>query len=256
MRLLTNVIVVILVTLGIAELAWSAQYILSPPADSMALGVSLAVLFLTLAIASIASARILWRAPVVQLGAGAFLLLIATGLFYLAFGVPGTVIALNYDGPLGAYIFIFPLLTLAGGISVLVGALFNRRPFPEYYLLTVQRSGMEPLISNGQTVTIRPAVLPKRFDIVHFRPPVDCPTELAGRILGLPFDIIEIAGGGLIVNRSTGEDFVAENIGYSVDEFVLGSDEFFILGDNRNNSYDSHDFGPVHVDSILGVMQE
>ena len=58
------------------------------------------------------------------------------------------------------------------------------------------------------------------------------------------------------MNRSASDDVVDVIPGYSMDEVVLRSGEYFILGDNRNNSYDSRSFGSVHLGDILGVVQE
>ena len=145
---------------------------------------------------------------------------------------------------------------LAGLLLAVSSFLILEEPSADDYFAAVQGSGMEPTIRDGDVVTVQPGVVPKRFDIVHFRFPGDPAREFVGRIVGLPFSTIEFADGVLLVNRSASDDVVDVIPGYSMDEVVLRSGEYFILGDNRNNSSDSRSFGSVHLGDILGVVQE
>lgn len=100
---------------------------------------------------------------------------------------------------------------------------------------------------------------PKRFDIVVFRPyEDDKDTYYIKRVIGLPGERIWIRDGQIYVNEQVvEEDYgneVMRDAGIAETEIILGDDEYFLLGDNRNNSKDSRDpeIGVVHRSAILG----
>lgn len=75
------------------------------------------------------------------------------------------------------------------------------------------------------------------------------------RVVGLPGDVIEIQAGVVFVNgEALHEPYILEPPRYSYPFRRLGSDHFFILGDNRNNAADSHIRGPFPASDILGVV--
>jgi len=99
---------------------------------------------------------------------------------------------------------------------------------------------------------------PERFDIIVF------PYQYTGdnyikRIIGLPGETVSIDGDGIIyingeeLEESYGKE-VIYNPGVARDELVLGDEEYFVLGDNRNNSSDSREpsIGNIQKDSIIG----
>jgi signal peptidase I len=100
---------------------------------------------------------------------------------------------------------------------------------------------------------------PKRFDIIVFRPySVDKDTYYIKRIIGLPGETIQIIDSDIYINDELlEEDYGNEPIidgGIANDVIELGEDEYFLLGDNRNNSKDSRDssIGAVHSSAIIG----
>lgn len=100
---------------------------------------------------------------------------------------------------------------------------------------------------------------PKRFDIIVFRPyPGDKEVYYIKRVIGLPGEKVQIIGSDIYIDEELlEEDYGYEEIadgGIAVDSFVLKEDEYFVLGDNRNNSKDSRDpsIGPVHKSSVMG----
>ena len=76
------------------------------------------------------------------------------------------------------------------------------------------------------------------------------------RIAGLPGDLIQIRNGLLYRNgAAVPEDFpIMEDAGAAVDTILLAPGEYFLLGDNRNHSRDSREFGPVAADCITNQI--
>ncbi|MDD2401644.1 MAG: signal peptidase I [Clostridia bacterium] len=73
------------------------------------------------------------------------------------------------------------------------------------------------------------------------------------RLIGLPGDIIEIKDSTLFVNgEPLDEPYLAEPMQYSLTERKVPEGKFFALGDNRNRSYDSHEWGFAEITSIKG----
>jgi signal peptidase I len=99
---------------------------------------------------------------------------------------------------------------------------------------------------------------PTRGDIVVFRFPKDEKTLFIKRVLGLPGEKIETRAKSVLINEkplndpwgSFGprEDRNRENYG----PILLGPDEYFLMGDNRDNSFDSRMWGPVKRNKIIG----
>lgn len=99
---------------------------------------------------------------------------------------------------------------------------------------------------------------PKRGDIVVFNAPgnTDDDPPLIKRLIGLPGDTVEIRESRVYVNGAAlNEPYIKEPCTPSRcrDEVVqLNANQFFMMGDNRNNSRDSRVFGPVTRDRIIG----
>lgn len=107
---------------------------------------------------------------------------------------------------------------------------------------------MEPTLSNGQEILIDRFsyffVSPGRGDVVVFLPNGNENSHYyVKRVIGLPGDTISIQDGSVIINGSLYEEDgmydKMEDGGIAETEIVLGEDEYFVLGDNRNNSEDS-----------------
>ncbi|MDQ7815140.1 MAG: signal peptidase I [Patescibacteria group bacterium] len=101
---------------------------------------------------------------------------------------------------------------------------------------------------------------PDRGEIVVFRYPNDPKQFFIKRVIGLPGETVEIAGGQIkIYNDKSPNGTVLDETSYLDQEYTtmtrtvtLKADEYYVLGDNRIASLDSRLFGPIKKDVIVG----
>lgn len=122
---------------------------------------------------------------------------------------------------------------------------------------------MEPTLQNGDNLIVEKISYrfndPQRFDIIVFPYLYAEKTYYIKRIIGLPGESVFIDDSGNIfingekLEESYGKE-VIENPGIASKVIILGEDEYFVLGDNRNNSSDSRavDVGLIKGNKILG----
>ncbi len=115
---------------------------------------------------------------------------------------------------------------------------------------------MRPTLEDGEYVLVNR--LAYRFgeyargDVVVFRFPIDPSQDFIKRIIGLPGDVVSIADGVVSVNgQPLSEDYIAAAPLYS-GQWVVPEGHLFVLGDNRNDSSDSHSWGMVPVENVIG----
>ncbi|MFC1962832.1 signal peptidase I, partial [Chloroflexota bacterium] len=92
---------------------------------------------------------------------------------------------------------------------------------------------------------------PQRGEIVVVYPSFGPPW--IKRIVGIPGDTVEIKNGSLYLNGNMVEEpYIREPIHYTFSSQTVPADYYFVLGDNRNSSVDSHAAGPLPRTSIVG----
>ncbi|MCM1088171.1 MAG: signal peptidase I [Muribaculaceae bacterium] len=127
----------------------------------------------------------------------------------------------------------------------------------------VSGSSMEPKLSDEDNLIVDKITYqfkePERFDIIVFPFQYKEDTYYIKRIIGMPGETIYIDGAGQIyindeiLEESYGKE-VIQDAGRASAPITLKDDEYFVMGDNRNNSTDSRDItvGNIKRDSIIG----
>jgi signal peptidase I len=94
---------------------------------------------------------------------------------------------------------------------------------------------------------------PQRGDIVVLHDPRQPGVDLIKRVVALPGETIEIVNGTIFINGYLLEEpYIEQAWHYTGPPTALGPNEYFVMGDNRDNSKDSRSIGPVTVDRIIG----
>ena len=115
---------------------------------------------------------------------------------------------------------------------------------------------MRPTLQDGEYVLVNKLSykidLPARGDIVVFRFPMDPTQDFIKRVIGLPGDQVAIASGRVSVNGNVlNEPYIAAAPMYE-GSWQVPADHLFVLGDNRNDSSDSHSWGVVPFENVVG----
>jgi len=95
----------------------------------------------------------------------------------------------------------------------------------------------------------------ERGDIIFFHFPLDEQQMYLKRVIGIPGDVIEVKEGFVYLNGTAlNEPYIHQQPGYTMEEMTVPAGKVFVLGDNRNNSFDSHEWGFVEVEKIKGKV--
>lgn len=130
--------------------------------------------------------------------------------------------------------------------------------FRAYVLDRVVVSGdsMNPSYSNGDVMWAR------KFDITDLQRYQVVVADIRGkfvikRVIGLPNEVLQIIDGYVYIDG----DLLSDDYGYptiiygcAADEIKLGENEYFLMGDNRDDSVDCRTWGKIRVESIKGVV--
>ena len=128
----------------------------------------------------------------------------------------------------------------------------------------VDGRSMEPTLHDGNNLIVDKLSYrfrdPKRYEIIVFPYKYEENTYYIKRIIGLPGETVQVKDGEVYIDGELlGEDYGAEpmeDAGIAAEPIQLGDDEYFVLGDNRNNSEDSRyaDIGMVKKRYIAGKL--
>lgn len=129
----------------------------------------------------------------------------------------------------------------------------------------VEGESMETTLSDGDNLIVDKITYrfrdPERFDIIVFPFHYGEEVNFIKRIIGMPGETVQIDEdgniyiNGEILKESYGREIIrADNRGRAAEPIILGEDEYFVMGDNRNNSSDSRTeiVGSIHRDEIIG----
>jgi signal peptidase I len=95
---------------------------------------------------------------------------------------------------------------------------------------------------------------PKRFDIIVLKPPPAAGSNVAfvKRVIGLPGETVKITKGVVYINDRPLPEPANRTPNYDFGPFMIPDDQLFVLGDNRNKSFDSHFWGPLPLKNVEG----
>jgi len=135
----------------------------------------------------------------------------------------------------------------------------------------VSGRSMEPSFSNGDYLLIDEISYryrtPERGEVIVFRSPTDNKSFFIKRVIGLPDEKITIKENKIIVFNKENPDgltlseaYLKSIFGTSMQaikdtEVTLANNQYFVLGDNRQESYDSRSWGPLEKSAIVGVVR-
>ncbi|MEM9768156.1 MAG: signal peptidase I [Cyanobacteria bacterium P01_D01_bin.71] len=137
------------------------------------------------------------------------------------------------------------------------------RPFLAY---SVASGSMAPTLQVGDRVFSAQNAYnsepPQRGDIVVFTTPPALEQAglgediLISRVVGLPGEELAVQAGQTLINQSPlSEPYIEEPADYELPPIIIPEDAVFVFSDNRNNAFDSHAWGPLPQENIIGKVQ-
>ena len=161
-------------------------------------------------------------------------------------------------GPVGMFILdILQTVVIAFAIFLLVWWLFLQ---PH----KVDGRSMDPTFCNGDMLLTDKFTYrfrdPERYEIIVFKSPVSVGRDLIKRIIGLPGETVEIRGQSVYVNaQKLPENYLPKNRptdGHKAmvegKPIVIPQGEYIVMGDNREHSSDSREFGTIKREAMIG----
>ncbi len=147
---------------------------------------------------------------------------------------------------------------LIAGFIVIVVKSYVAKPF------IVSGSSMDPTFKTSQYLIVDELSYrilgPNRGDVIVFKYPQQPSVDFIKRIIGLPGETVILKEGKVIIKNSKNPDgFTLDESYVSSDhlssdnmETTLGEKQYFVMGDNRAESYDSRRWGPLDYNLIIG----
>lgn len=123
----------------------------------------------------------------------------------------------------------------------------------------VQGPSMMPTLYNHEYILVNKAQYlfstPQRGDVIVFEYPKDTSEDFVKRVIAVPGDTVQVSADGLVTvdGVTINEPYVNDHLNpYEPETLKLGAGQYFVLGDNRGDSSDSRDWGPVPTKDIIG----
>ncbi|MCK9497715.1 MAG: signal peptidase I [Candidatus Colwellbacteria bacterium] len=146
---------------------------------------------------------------------------------------------------------------LVAFLPLFVSYHFLARPF------LVQGASMEPNFQTGNYLVVDIISYkfgnPERGDVVVFRYPGNRSLYYIKRVIGLPGERVTLMSGNIFINGEVlKENYIpsyVETDAFDETDFLLGEEEYFVMGDNRSSSFDSRSWGPLGKNDIVGVVK-
>ncbi len=118
-------------------------------------------------------------------------------------------------------------------------------------------TSMEPNLHNSQYLIVDKISYrlgaPQQGDVIVFEPPNRPGEDYVKRVIGVSGNLVEIQNGQVLINNEPiDEPYVVYPGSYSMSPRRVGANELFVLGDNRNSSSDSHNWGMLEEDKVVG----
>ena len=144
------------------------------------------------------------------------------------------------------------MLALLGGCSITSST-------PECQNFAVPNAAMTPTLNQGQIVVLDvlsySSATPKRGNLIVLKDPTDPNRQEVLRVIGLPGETVRLSDTQTFINgRYLEEPFVLHRGTQQPMQVTLGPGEYFVMGDNRLQSVDSRDWGPLPFKDILGQI--
>ncbi len=167
-------------------------------------------------------------------------------------------IILSYLASAGIFVLELVKVAVLAGVTIALVRYFLFKPF------YVKGASMEPnffdkeyLIIDELSYRLR---LPQRGEVVVFKYPENPKEFFLKRIVGLPGERVKVAEGRVTIYNASHPEGTVLNEPYLPKDLqtigeritVIGENEYFVLGDNRPNSYDSRRFGAVDKSLVVG----
>jgi len=128
----------------------------------------------------------------------------------------------------------------------------------------VKGASMEPTFQNGDYLIVDQLSYrfhpPMRGDVIIMRYPKDPTVFFIKRIIGLPNETVELVGSHIVIQKNGDTPSITldqsfldpSRVSDEYAVYTLGADEYFVMGDNRNESSDSRSWGPLPRNDVIG----
>jgi len=161
--------------------------------------------------------------------------------------------ALEGNPQKGSQIGSFLLETLQAVVLAVVLYFLIDTVIARVYVLNLS---MVPTVTPGEQLIVNKMIFRtgnyQRGDIIVFHYPQDPREDYIKRLIGLPGDVVKAENGAISVNGQVlNEPYCSSPVSYT-GEWLVPEDAFFVLGDNRNLSSDSHSWGFAPVENVVG----